>query len=207
MAFNPQQHWEEIYRTRDESALSWFEDRPEATLDTILPLVPDRNAPIVEVGGGTSRVVDLLLNHGYTNLTVLDIAEPALELSRSRLAGHAGEVTWVHASVLEWQPASPVRLWHDRAVFHFFSGQPERQTYARCAARAVESGGFAVLEVFAPDGPKSCSGLPVYRATPEDIAAEFSPAFRLHSSARHTHTTPTASTQNFQTIVLERIQP
>jgi hypothetical protein len=53
----------------------------------------NKDAAIVAVGGGESRLVDDLLASVYCNLTVLDISSTALEATLGRLhAGGVGEV-------------------------------------------------------------------------------------------------------------------
>ena len=203
--FDPQRHWGDIYSRGPETRLSWFDASAGESLARVMQLVPDRRARIVDVGGGTSRLADELVEAGYEHVSVLDISDEALEISKQRMGTRAAVVTWVRASVLEWDSPEPVQLWHDRAVYHFFTKAADRAAYVRSASRAVAQGGFAVIEMFAPEGPASCSGLPVYRASPEGVAEEFGPGFRLMSHSRFEHRTPGGVVQRFQGVVLQRV--
>ena len=202
--FDSQRHWGEIYSRSPESRLSWFDASAGESLTPVMQLVPDRRARIVDVGGGTSRLADGLVEAGYEHVSVLDISDEALAISKRRMGTRAAVVTWIRASVLEWASPEPLQLWHDRAVFHFFTKAADRAAYVRSASRAVAQGGFAVIEMFAPDGPASCSGLPVYRASPEAVAEEFAPGFELMSYSRFEHRTPGGVVQRFQVLVLQR---
>jgi len=75
------EHWDDVYRSKDPDAVSWYRTRLERSLAWIeaCALAPD--AHIVDVGGGASTLVDDLLNRGFENVSVVDISETALEHS------------------------------------------------------------------------------------------------------------------------------
>src|ERR1700739_2548891 len=77
-----QSHWQNVYTTKSEREVSWFQQRPEISLEFIAATGAGPNSAIVDVGGGASRLVDALLDDGYRNLTVLDLSEAALASSR-----------------------------------------------------------------------------------------------------------------------------
>jgi hypothetical protein len=68
----------------------------------------------------------------------------------------------------------------------------------------VAAGGHAVIGGFAPDAPERCSGLPVVRRSPEDIAALMAPAFELVESRSERHVTPAGAAQSFAYGLLRR---
>jgi SAM-dependent methyltransferase len=197
-------HWDAIYTTRPEATLSWFEPSPQRSLALISRLAPNPAAAILDIGAGNGHLVDLLLQQGYRSICVLDISSHALAQSRSRLGKQAEQVTWIEEDVLDWSPPGHFRLWHDRAVYHFFTEPADRERYVRTAARAVEPGGSLILQTFAPTGPEFCSGLPVYRPSPQDVARQFSARFDLRETSEHIHTTPNGDPQLFQTAILSR---
>jgi Methyltransferase domain len=127
----------------------------------------------------------------------------SLEVARS----HAGSerVDFVVADVLTYD-FPEVLVWHDRAVFHFFTTSADQERYAAQAVRAVQPGGYMVLGTFDADGgPERCSGLAVRRWTAADLAAFFEPfGFELKSSCPDTHTTPSGATQKFIYVVLAK---
>jgi SAM-dependent methyltransferase len=191
-------HWARLWDARGEEDVSWFQAWPERSIRMIAAAGAERDTRIVDVGGGASRLVDLLLDAGYRHLTVLDIAGPALERARRRLGRRAGAVTWIVDDATAWRPTETFDLWHDRAVFHFLTRPEERAAYQATLWRALRPGGQAVVATFAPDGPERCSGLPVVRYAPESLARELGAGFRLLESAREDHLTPGGTVQRFQ---------
>ena len=177
---------------------------------------PDRTS-VVDVGCGESVMVDALLIDGWQRITLLDISAVALDRVRSRLGSevadtgsgaslHSGgsRLTFTACDVLAWQPVETYSAWHDRAVLHFLTDDAERKSYVALASRAVRSGGGLVLGGFAPDGPDTCSGLPVARRSPAQLADEFGADFRLEESWRHVHATPWGAEQVFTWVLLRR---
>ncbi len=193
-----QQHWESLYATRTEGELSWFQQSPELSLALIAAAGVGREARLVDVGGGASRLVDALLDAGFKDLTVLDIAEAGLEQAGARLGERAGEVTWVVQDVTAWQPAVRFDLWHDRAVFHFLTDADDRRAYVDVLRRALVPGGHVILAAFGPDGPQNCSGLPVVRYDAEAVAKELGGEFCLEEERAEAHRTPGGTTQHYR---------
>jgi trans-aconitate methyltransferase len=148
--------------------------------------------------------VDRLLDDGYVDLTLLDVSARALEALRTRLGDRATRVRFVHSDVLDWVPERSFDVWHDRAVFHFLTDADARARYADRAAAAVRPGGSLVVATFAADGPTHCSGLPVRRHTPGELARTFAPAFTLAADEREEHVTPAGVVQPFSWVVLRR---
>ncbi len=67
-------HWENIYATKTSDQVSWTQSEPTTSLELIRSFNFPKNVPIIDVGGGESRLVDFLLEEGYTDITVLDIS-------------------------------------------------------------------------------------------------------------------------------------
>lgn len=198
-----QAHWQGVYSSKDETSVSWFQERP-ATSIQLIGGCSQPGASIVDVGGGASRLVDHLIDTGY-RVTVLDIAEAALAKPRSRLGARASEVDWVNSDVTKWRSMNQFDVWHDRAVFHFLTDEQDRRAYADTMAAAVKAGGHAVVGTFALNGPEQCSGLPVCRYDPKGLAAEFAPDFALIDELTEEHLTPGGNVQRFQFSVLRRL--
>lgn len=200
-----QAHWQGVYSSKQETDVSWFQKQPGASIQLIEQTGFGQTARIVDVGGGASRLVDCLLDLGYTHVTVLDIADAALNKARTRLGGRAEAVEWLVADVTKWMPASTCDIWHDRAVFHFLTEASDREAYAVAMAAAVKVGGQAIIGTFAADGPERCSGLPVRRYDAEGLAAEFAPRFRTVDTFSEEHITPGGKVQKFQFCRLLRV--
>ncbi|HET6376158.1 MAG TPA: class I SAM-dependent methyltransferase [Methylocella sp.] len=199
-----QEHWEKVYQSRAEQELSWFEEHPAVSLDLIRAAGIGREAAIIDIGGGESRLVDALLGEGFSALTVLDISEHALLAAKARLGPRAEKVTWIVADVTAWEPTGTYDLWHDRAAFHFLTHAADREAYAARVAKAVRPGGSVIIGTFAPEGPERCSGLPVQRHDAASIGAVLGDEFALVESRRHAHRTPAGKTQLFQFSLFRR---
>jgi trans-aconitate methyltransferase len=196
--------WERTYATRSDTELSWYEREPATSLRLIESVASGSLAAVVDIGGGTSTLVDRLLDLGFEDLTVLDISANALEQVRTRLGDRAGRVQFVHHDVLTWEPDRHYDVLHDRAVFHFVTLADERAQYVEVVGRALRSGGAMVIATFASDGPTHCSGLPVTRYSPNDLAQTFSERFSLVAHELEDHITPTGVVQPFTWAVLRR---
>ncbi len=196
-------HWQTVYGTKSPTEVSWFEEEPRVSLD-LIARVAGPGASIIDVGGGASRLADRLLDRGFSDLTVLDIAEGALAASRARLGDRAAAVSWVVADITRWQPPRGYDVWHDRAVFHFLVEPGERLAYLESLRTGLKDGGHAIIGTFAPDGPEKCSGLPVQRYDARTLGAELGQGFSLVESLRHGHGTPWGSVQNFQFAVFRK---
>jgi SAM-dependent methyltransferase len=193
-----QAHWEKVYTQKAPNEVSWYRPHLEVSLALIEKAAAGFSASIIDVGGGESTLVDDLLARGYTDITVLDISQTAIDGSRQRLGGASEQIHWRVADItqVELEPAA-YDIWHDRAVFHFLTAAPDRTAYVRQVARAVRAGGHVIVSSFGPEGPPNCSGLEVVRYDAGSLHKEFGPRFRLITSSRELHETPSGTTQQF----------
>jgi SAM-dependent methyltransferase len=197
-------HWENVYRTKGEREVSWFQETPSISLELIRSTGATHRSAIVDIGGGASRLVDALIDDGYEAVTVLDLSESALAAAKARLPQASAGVTWIVADVVGWKPVQRYDLWHDRAAFHFLTDAADRTAYVGCLREALRPGGHAIIATFALDGPERCSGLPVIRYDAASLGEVLGDAFRLVETRRHDHHTPMGSTQRFQFSVFRR---
>jgi SAM-dependent methyltransferase len=198
-------HWENVYATKGEGEVSWFQENPAPSLELIATARLPPDAAIIDIGGGASRLVDGLLARGFQHLTVLDLSQSALEVTKARLGHAANSVRWVAADVTTWEPPHTYDLWHDRAAFHFLTEDAARSAYVDRLKKALKPAGHVVIGTFAPDGPERCSGLPVTRHDAVSLAATLGAEFELIDSRRHEHVTPWGSTQQFQFSTFRRL--
>lgn len=204
MAYDRWSHWEWLYRTRDESEFSWFQQSPRVSLELIEQTAVPHNAPIIDIGCGASRLVDALVLGGYTEITVLDLSETALSTVRARIGDAAVHVSCIAADVTRWAPSRAYDLWHDRAAFHFLTDPDERTAYVERLKAALAPEGHAIIGTFAMDGPNICSNLPVERYDAARLSAALGSGFRLVDSRRHCHQTPAGQNQNFHFGIFQR---
>jgi len=192
-----QQHWESVYRSKSADEVSWFQPHAASSLRLITGCA-DTEANIIDVGGGASVLVDDLIDAGYRNLTVLDLAESALATSRARLGARTQDVQWIAGDVTRVDlPATHYDVWHDRAVFHFLTDPDDRARYVTQVLKSVKPGGHVIVATFGPGGPLQCSGLDVVRYAPESLHAEFGAPFHLLGHETEIHHTPAGKEQEF----------
>lgn len=197
-------HWEGVYNTKAPGEVSWFQERPDVSLELIIATELPKEAAIADVGGGASTLVDHLLARGFESITVLDISEAALDHSRARLGKDAERVAWVVADVTRWHPKQSVDLWHDRAVLHFLTAPEHQRTYAGVLRAAVKAGGWVIIGGFAPDGPQKCSGLDIVQHDAYSLNRLLGEEFRLVDCRDETHHTPWNSEQAFRYHLFRR---
>lgn len=192
------EHWEQVYRTKAENSVSWFQEHARQSVELIGSTGVLKSAKIIDVGGGASTLVDDLLAQGYQHVTVLDLSEAALAASRARLAARASSVSWLAGDITKIDlPLHAFDVWHDRAVFHFLTTREEREAYVHAVLQAVKPGGHVIVATFAEDGPEKCSGLPVMRYSADGLHAEFGAPFTLLQQEREEHHTPFGTVQKF----------
>jgi molybdopterin-guanine dinucleotide biosynthesis protein A/SAM-dependent methyltransferase len=204
MPMSHESHWQDVYQSKTSDAVSWYTPHLTQSLAWIDAMALDRDAPIVDVGGGASTLVDDLIERGFSAVTVVDLSQAALDTARARLGARGDQAIWLSADATALPiPGASVAVWHDRAVLHFLHG-PDRDAYIGQLRRAVRPGGHVVLATFAPDGPERCSGLPVQRYAPGALAALVGEGFEHVAEAREVHLTPWGSEQRFVYVWLRR---
>jgi SAM-dependent methyltransferase len=191
-------HWEKIYNTNAPDRVSWYRPYLETSLTLIERAAVGYSASIIDVGGGESTLVDDLLARSYKNITVLDVSQTAIDVTKKRLGLAAQQIHWLVADVTE-APLEPgtYDVWHERAVFHFLTGSEQRVAYVRQVGRAVKPGGHVIVSTFGPEGPTKYSGLDVIRYDTESLHDQFGVRFRLLESSKELHRTPFGTTQQF----------
>lgn len=199
------EHWQNIYTTKLDNQVSWTQKKPTTPLNYLLDIKLNKNAKIIDIDGGTSRFVDFLLDNGYTNVTVLDISESAINRTQQRLGERASEVKWIVCDILEFKPKDQYQFWYDRAVFHFLNNEKDISTYVKLVNKHVGSGGHFLLGTFSLNGPVKCSGLEVQRYSAESMKHTFQDSFFVNSSFTEIHITPFETEQEFQFCGFVRI--
>jgi hypothetical protein len=59
--FDRKKHWEDIYQTKQLNEVSWFQAKPETSLDFIEQFNVPTTAKVIDIGGGDSFLVDHLI--------------------------------------------------------------------------------------------------------------------------------------------------
>jgi len=190
------EHWDTIYKTKQPNEVSWTQEVPVVSLEFVHQFKIPKIAKIIDIGGGDSKLVDFLLKEGYTNVSVLDISEAAIERAKERLGIDASKVTWILCDILDFQPTIKYDLWHDRAAFHFQTDPNQINQYLQIVKESVN--GMVIIGTFSPDGPKKCSGLEIKQYDENGMKEKFeSNSFKNIECKREDHITPAGVVQNF----------
>lgn len=196
-------YWENVHDDKNVDGVSWWQSVPELSLGLVEKAGLGLDEPVIDVGAGWSTLVDHLLDHGYRDLSAVDLSTTALQTVRDRIGPAGADVTLTVADVLDLHMGRQYSLWHDRAVYHFLTEPEERADYLASLERSLRPGGWLVVATFGPDGPTTCSGLPIVRYTHAELAGEF-PGFQLVDTAGEDHITPWGTSQQFTAILMRR---
>lgn len=191
------EHWERVFTTKAETEVSWYQKKPETSLQLIQACRLSKDAKIIDIGGGDSYLIDSLLELGYTNLYLLDISKKAIDRSKARLGVKAENVTFIVSDILDFQTDEKFDVWHDRASFHFLINDKEISKYKSIVTKALKPNGNFLLGTFSDDGPLKCSGLEITQYSVEKALDLFEDAFEMENCFTEDHATPFETIQNF----------
>lgn len=190
-------HWEAVYQSKGEQEVSWYQETP-TSLSLLATEGVTTGSAIIDVGGGISRLVDLLIARGYRDVSVLDVSGAALATAKERLKSQSDSVSWIEADITQWSPSRRYDVWHDRAVLHFLTTETEQKAYRQALTSAMSPGGLVIIGTFALDGPDKCSGLPVQRYSGDTLAEMLGNGFERIDTSHEEHATPWQAKQKFQ---------
>ena len=195
MTSNIKKHWETVYETKTQEQVSWTQKIPKDSLDFIQSLKLNKDASIIDIGGGDSFLVDFLLKDGYTNISVLDISSKALERAKDRLGSNATKVTWIVSNIIDFKPEKNYDVWHDRAAFHFLTKENEIKYYISLTEKYVTKN--LIIGTFSDNAPLKCSGLEITQYSIKKMHETFNNKFTPIKSLNKNHKTPFNTLQNF----------
>ena len=190
-------HWENIYSSKNEDCVSWFQEYPKTSINLIEKYSSNKSISIIDIGSGRSRILKNLIENEYENLTYLDISQEASFKSKISLGNKQDLVQWHVVNVLDFNADNNFAIWHDRAVFHFLISKEDIEKYKQVALKNIVQGGYFILGTFSENGPEKCSGLNVSRYSPESLKKIFNPEFKMIESFTIDHKTPFNTNQNF----------
>lgn len=191
------EHWKNVFANKPENEVSWFQPYPKTSIEFIELFNIPLDANIIDIGGGDSHLVDLLLEKGYQNIWVLDISENALARVKKRLGEKATKVHWVVSDVIDFVPKVQYDFWHDRAAFHFLTTDENINRYVSIAEKGIKTNGVLILGTFSETGPTKCSGLEIKQYSETSISSRFELSFDRIKCITEEHQTPFNTIQNF----------
>lgn len=195
-----EQHWENIFQTKDYTQVLWHQNTPNFSMDLIEKYAAKEDT-IIDVGCGASYLVDKLLENGYTDITLLDASQCSLNIVKKRLKD--GDVPkFIHADILEFKTEKSYKIWHDRAVFHFLLNQKEQKAYFEVLKRSLVKDGIAIISTFSTSGETQCAGLDIVQYDYEKMSDLLPQDFKIIECDQFIHVTPKDTQQQYIYFVL-----
>ena len=197
MNISKKEHWENVFANKKENEVSWYQSIPQTSINFFVLNEIDKNAKIIDIGGGDSYLIDNLIELGYTNLYLLDISENAINRIKNRLGDNAEKVTFIVSDILDFVPQVTFDVWHDRASFHFITEINEVENYQKLVTNSVSENGFLFIGTFSENGPIKCSGLEITQYSDAKFTRIFGVNFNKINCFTENHLTPFETIQNF----------
>lgn len=201
--FDSKLHWENIYQTKKLEEVSWYQKKPDFSLDLIKKYAT-KTSSILDVGGGDSFLVDYLIDE-FDDVSILDISENAIQRAKNRLENKSNAVEWIVSDVLEFKSSKKYDIWYDRAAFHFLNSSNDIEKYVSKVNQYVALNGHIIIGTFSKNGPQKCSGIEIKQYSIKELNDIFVDKFKPIESFTIDHTTPTGSVQNFTFVVMRKI--
>lgn len=197
MSISKKEHWEKVFATKQENEVSWFQKYPKTSVNFFIKNAISKQANIIDVGGGDSYLIDALLDLGYANLTLLDISENAINKTKLRLGEKGKNVTFIVSDIVDFETNKKFDVWHDRASFHFLTGENEIANYQKLITNSISKNGYLFIGTFSEDGPIKCSGLEIKQYSESAFENIFGTNFNKINCFTENHKTPFETSQNF----------
>ena len=201
---NYKAHWESVYNKKDSTEVSWFQDTPKLSLE-LIQKYSKPNDSFIDIGSGATRLVDCLLELGYSDMTVLDISSSAFEQAKKRLGMQSEKVNWTVDDITEVSLPKSYQIWHDRAVFHFLSSDDDQKSYLKRLNEFLVKDGIFIISTFAENGPLKCSGLEIVRYSKEEMVERVGNNFELIEFVKEDHHAPSGVVQKFNYWVFKKL--
>ena len=188
---NKSDFWNNVYKSKNFDAVSWYADRLDTSLELIENNCSQKDNSIIDIGSGRSTLVDDLCALGYKKLTLLDVSEEAISQTLRRLGNSPISISTIFGDISKITVQENLYdLWHDRAVFHFLTEESQRNKYVQNLKRSLKKNGIAIIATFGPDGPDKCSGLNTMKYDTTTLHAELGDDFQILGSKIDYHQTP-----------------
>ena len=190
-------HWETIYKTKDHKKVGWYQESPDTSLNLLSKIHYQPEQSIIDVGCGSSLLVDNLVNQGFKDITLVDLSSEALSSIKNRLGDKSEIPLYLCQDITKTSFTKTFDIWHDRAVFHFLTDAQDRTHYMTNIANSLSKNGRAIIGTFSLNGPNSCSGLDIVQYDEEKMRAELTGDLEIEYSEINIHVMPSGDEQEY----------
>ena len=191
-----QEHWDNAYNNSPSDKLGWYEEFPEETICLVEKCNLSPDSVILNVGAGTTTLIEYLLLMGYENIIATDISNASLNKLKRNLVDEKASVEYIVDDLTRpilLNRIEPVDLWIDRAVLHFFTEPNDQQVYFDLVRNKTRKGGYTIFAEYNLNGATVCAGLPVNRYSTEMLAVKLGNGFELIGSFDHIYFMPSGA--------------
>lgn len=192
--YNYKSHWNDKYKSTQDQELGWYEDAPETTMQLVAKCKLAKDASILNVGAGTTTLIDFLLKKGYTNILANDLSQIALEKLQKRIQkAYNYNLKCIIDDLTnptEINGLKNIDLWIDRAVLHFFLKSEEQLAYFDLIRQVVSKNGYVLIAVFSLEGAPKCCNLDLYRYNAKMLQDKLGEEFKLIEAFNYTFINP-----------------
>ena len=206
--YNFKAHWNKAYQNTKVTNLGWYEESPQASLDLIAECNLPKTASIFNAGAGASTLINKLLDKGYSNIMVNDIAATALEKLKQQLPStQQNKVDFITDDLTVPRALlklKNIHLWHDRAVLHFFTEAAQQQAYFKLLKKVLNPGGYVILAQFNLKGAQKCCGLNVKNYDTNMLQDLLGSDFTLVKAFDYIYTQPSGNTRDYIYTLFQR---
>ena len=185
-------HWNSTYLKNQTENIGWYEEKSDQTLALIQETKLPKNATILNVGAGSSSLIDNLLEEGFSHIIANDLSNESLKPLKLKFDKN-NKVEFIVDDLLNPSKLNKLKnidLWNDRAVLHFFLSKEEVTAYFNLLKMVLKPKGFVIIAVFAKNGADKCAGLPLKKYNVKMLENELGNDFELKKSFNYTFVNP-----------------
>ncbi len=201
------EHWDKAYSRNPIEKLGWYETDLSPSLNLISSIGLAKNARIINIGAGSTTLIDELLNMGFTNLIATDISAVALKDLENR-TGSSDYLECITDDITQSDRIiniENVDLWIDRAVLHFFVGEHDKNEYFKLLKSKIRKNAYVILAEFSLNGAEHCSGLPVCRYSENLLQERLGSEFKLLKSFEYNYTMPSGDNRPYIYTLFQKV--
>ena len=205
---NYENHWDAVYGKVDAKKLGWYEENATPTLQLIEACKLSKDAVILNVGSGSTTLIDNLLELNYTNVIASDLSSSALKSLKLRLGDEAKKVQFIVDDLTnptQLNTLSNIDVWNDRAVLHFFLSEKDRKTYFNLLRSIVKKEGYVIIAAFAIEGALKCCGLGVYQYDSRMLKEALGSDFELQQEFNYSYKNPNGDPRPYIYTLFKRV--
>ncbi len=199
-------HWDNAYTKSPEDKLGWFETDLSPMLQLINNSGVKKNARIINIGAGSTTLIDELIRQEFTNIIATDISKVALKNLENRVDNK--NIVFIVDDLLNSEKINTINrvdLWIDRAVLHFFTEEKDQETYFDLLKNTISDNGYVILAQFSLQGATKCSGLDIHRYDQKMLSEKLGKDFQQIEAFHYTYTMPSGDLRDYIYMLFKKI--